>query len=127
MIEHVYSICKSSWWINIKIIAEIKNCPNTYCKDGLVKVAEGIWLKYANKPLVEDEIFCDEYLPYFSKGLKIVETEIKKNSSYDENLIIINSVQFNPLTFIIIKRGAKTKKQCPSSFCSSNKRVIRNN
>lgn len=99
MIEHVYSIRKSSWWINIKIIAEIRNCPNAHFKDGLIKVAEGIWLRYANKPLIENEIFCDEYLPYFLKGLKIVQTEIKRNSLYDENLIIINSVQFNPSDF----------------------------
>lgn len=82
MIEHVYSIRKSSWWINIKIIAEIENCPNTDFKDGLVEVVEGIWLKYADKPLIENEIFCDDYLPYFVMGLKIIQTKIKSNSGY---------------------------------------------
>jgi len=101
MIEHIYSIRKSSWWINIKIIAQIENYQNTNIKDeiNVIKVAEGIWLKYADKPLMENEIFCDEYLSYFLVGLKIVQTEIKNNSLYADNLIVINSVQFNPSDF----------------------------
>lgn len=99
MVEYLYSIRKSSWWINIKIIAQIENCTNVQSKDGLIKVGEGIWLKYADEPLIENEIFCSEYMPYFVKGLKLVQEEIKRNSLYEENLIIINSVQFNPSDF----------------------------
>ena len=101
MIEYVYSIRnrKSSWRVNIKIIAEIKNCPNAQFKDGSIKVAERIWLKYADEPLIKNEIFCADYLPYFAEGLKLVQAEIQRNSSYDETLIIINSVQFNPSDF----------------------------
>lgn len=101
MIEHIYSIRKreSSWWINIKIIAEVENCKNIDFKDDLINVAEGIWLKYADKTFIENEIFCDDDLPYFIKGLKLVQTEIKRNSVYDETLIVINSVQFNPSDF----------------------------
>lgn len=99
MIKHSYFICKSSWWIYIEIIAEYKDYRNEKNTTNAIKVADGIWLKFADVPLLENEIFCQDDLPYLKKGLEIVKNQIINNSIYENTLIIINSIQFNPCDF----------------------------
>lgn len=99
MIKHSYYICKSSWWIYIEIIAEYKDYRNEKATLNATKVADGIWLKFADVPLLENEIFCQDDLPYLKKGLEIVKNQIISNSKYENTLIIINSIWFNPCDF----------------------------
>lgn len=97
MIEHTYFVCKSSWCINITIIAEYRE----FDKDNsnAMKVVDGLWLKFADKAVVENEIFCDEDLPYLAKGLEKVQREIIRRSMYEDTIIIINSLQFSLCDF----------------------------
>ena len=64
MIEHTYFVCKSSWCINITVMAEYTNYNGTNVSLKAIKVIDGIWLKFADKSIVENEIFCDDDLPY---------------------------------------------------------------
>lgn len=99
MIEHKYYVCKSSWWIYIEIVAEYVELNK--CNDNFkaVRIGEGLWLKFADKPIIENELFCNDDLPYLMKGLEIVQNEIIKNSLYKDTLIIIHSLQFSPCDF----------------------------
>lgn len=99
MIEHTYFICKSSWCISIKIFAEYTDFENDKMNSKAIKVVDGIWLKFADKPMVEKEIFCDDDLPYLMKGLEIVQKQIRDNSMYKNTLIIIKSLQFSLCDF----------------------------
>ena len=56
-------------------------------------------MKFADKPIADNEIFCDDDLPYLVKGLEIVQKEIIKNSMYRDTLIIIYSLQFSLCDF----------------------------
>lgn len=99
MIEHTYYICKSSWWIHIKVLAEIVSLDNTDLDIQANEVTEGIWLKFSEEPINKNEKFCDDDLPYLIKGLSIVQKQIIKNSKYKNTLIIIESLQFSPCDF----------------------------
>lgn len=99
IVEHKYFICKSSWCISIKIFAEYTDFKNTKVNSKAIKVVDGIWLKFADKPMVENEIFCDDDLPYLMKGLEIVQKQIINSSTYKDTLIIINSLQFSLCDF----------------------------
>lgn len=99
MIEHTYFVCKSSWCINVKIIAEYTSFDKSNARLNAIKVVDGIWLKFADKPIVKNEVFCEDDLPYLAKGLEIVQKPIIKNSIYKETLIIINSLQFSLCDF----------------------------
>ena len=101
MIEHTYLIrgYGASWFIYIKILADIEEGKNKEDKNGIIKVGEGVWLKFSDQPLIEHEIFCADDLPYLVKGLQIVQKEIRTHSIYQETLIIIKSLQFNPCHF----------------------------
>ena len=76
MTEHTYFICKSSWCIRITIFAEYENFDNSSNKSNAIKAADGIWLKFADKPIFENELFCEDDLSYLAKGLQIVQKEI---------------------------------------------------
>lgn len=99
MIENTYFVCKSSWCINIKIIAECTNFDESNVGSSAIKVVDGIWLKFADKPIVENEIFCNDDLMYLAKGLEIVQKAIINNSIYKHTLIVINSLQFSLCDF----------------------------
>lgn len=99
MIEHTYFVCKSSWCVNIKVIAEYTDFDKMDMNSKTIKVADGIWMKFADKPIADNEIFCDDDLPYLVKGLEIVQKEIIKNSIYSNTLIIIYSLQFSLCDF----------------------------
>ena len=73
MIEHTYFVCKSSWCVNIKVIAEYTDFDKMDMNSKTIKVADGIWMKFADKPIADNEIFCDDDLPYLVKGLEIVQ------------------------------------------------------
>ena len=99
MIEHTYFICKSSWCINIKIVAEYTKFNKTDVNRDVINVVDGIWLKFADKPIVENEIFCDDDLLYLAQGLIMVQKQIIEHSVYKETLIVINSLQFSLCDF----------------------------
>lgn len=99
MIEHTYFICKSSWCINISIFAEYINFEKPKTDSKFVKVTDGLWMKFAEKPMIENEIFCDDDLPYLMKGLQIVKKQIISNSEFDNTLIIIHSLSFSICDF----------------------------
>ncbi len=73
MIEHTYFVCKSSWCINIKIIAGHTNFDNKF--------------------------FYDDELPYLVKGLEIVQKKIVERSIYKDTLIIIDNLQYSVCDF----------------------------
>lgn len=99
IIEHTYFICKSSWCINIKIVGEftemdkIDNYPNA------IKIVDGLWLRFADKPLIENEIFYEGDIPYLIKGLCMVKDLVINNSIYKETIITIHSLQFSVCDF----------------------------
>lgn len=99
MIEHTYFICKSSWCINIKVIAEISNYDNLVELNNVKKVTDGIWIMFAKKPLGIDEVFYEGDLVYLIKGLQIVQKQIINNSPYTNTLIVIHSLQFSLCDF----------------------------
>ncbi len=99
MIEHTYFVCQSSWCISITIFAEYTDFYNTNEKFNAIKVIDRIWLKFADKPMIENEIFCDDDLSYLAKGLRIVQKEIINKSEYKNTLVIIKSLQFSICDF----------------------------
>lgn len=99
MMEHTYFVCRSSWCISITICAEYTDFYNTHKEGNAIKAADRIWLKFADKPIIENELFCDEDLVYLAKGLSIVQKEIINKSKYKNTLIIISSLQFNICDF----------------------------
>lgn len=99
MLKHTYFICKSSWCINITIFAEYTDLDNEYKNINVIKIVDGIWLKFADKPMIEKEIFCNDDLPYLAEGLRIVQKEIISRSKYKNTLIIIKSLQFSLCDF----------------------------
>lgn len=56
MIEHTYFVSKSSWCISIKIFVEYIDFKNDKMNSRMKKVVDGIWLKFADKPMVQNEI-----------------------------------------------------------------------
>lgn len=99
MIEHIYSIRKSSWWIHIKIVAYVINFDKFNSVANPIKAADGIWFKYADKPLSDNAMFSNDNLPYLKKGIQLVQNKIRTNSLYDETLIVIKGLEFNPCDF----------------------------
>lgn len=99
MTEHTYFVCKSSWCINITIFAEYVDFDNVSENKNAIKIADGIWLKFADKPINENAIFCDDDLPYLIKGLEIVQNQIINRSSYKNTLIIIGSLHYSICDF----------------------------
>lgn len=99
MIEHTYFVCKSSWCISITILAEYTDFDSVDKNSNVIKVVDGIWLKFADKPIIENEIFCDDDLPYLAEGLRIVQKEIISKSKCKNTLIIIKSLQFSLCDF----------------------------
>ncbi len=99
MIEHTYFVCKSSWCINIKIIAGHTNFDKNNVDLNTIKIADGIWLKFADKPIFENEFFYDDELPYLVKGLEIVQKKIVERSIYKDTLIIIDNLQYSVCDF----------------------------
>lgn len=99
MIEHTYFVCKSSWCISITIFAEYTSLDHVNQKPDETKIADGIWLKFADKPMVENERFCEDDLYWLAKGLRIVQREILVHSIYPNTLIIIHSLRLNVCDF----------------------------
>ena len=99
MIEHKYFICKTSWCINIVILAEIVNMDEADLESPAVQVAEGIWIKFAEKPLMNGENLDDSDLPYLLKGLQMVSSQIFNNSIYRNTLIVINDLKYSICDF----------------------------
>lgn len=99
MIEHTYFVGKTSWCINIKIFADYTNFEKLETDSKCVKVTEKIWMRFADKPMMEKEIFCNDDLPYLMKGLQIVKNQIISNSKFDNTLITIHSLQFSICDF----------------------------
>lgn len=99
MIEHQYVILKTNRGINIKICAEYTDFVNVHLKSGGMKIVDGLWLKYADKSLIEHKRFYNSDFPYLMKGLEIVQKSIINNSIYKNTLIIIHDVQYNLCDF----------------------------
>ena len=92
------SICKSSWAIDIKIIAEIKSFTgsNNICKE----ICDGIWFSVIPQPLVKGEVFWEEDIKWLIEGIKYVREMIIKNSKYgNKTWIEIGSLQFSICDF----------------------------
>lgn len=99
MIEHKYFICKTSWCINIIIRAEIANMDEVDSEGLAVQVSEGLWIKFADKPLIREEKFDVSDLPYLAKGLQMVKSQISNNSIYENTLVIIDDLQYSICDF----------------------------
>ena len=99
MIEHKYFICKTSWCINIVIYAEIANMDDADFHSSAIKVVDGIWIKFSEKPMIEGEKFDNSDWPYLLTGLQIVQNQILSNSIYRNTLIVINSLQYSLCDF----------------------------
>lgn len=116
MIEHTYSYraYNSSWWIYVKIFAEYANYDSVDLDSEAIKVVDGLWMKFADKPIKKGELFYDGDLPYLKRGLDIVHKQIINNSIYENTLIIVHSLEIVPcdfqeegLTAVIIEWAAK--------------------
>lgn len=99
MIEHKYFICKTSWCINIVIRAEIANMDEADAESPAVQAAEGIWIKFTDKPPMNGEKLDDSDLPYLLKGLQLVKSQIFNNSIYKNTLVIIDDLQYSICDF----------------------------
>ena len=113
IVEHTYYVCKSSWGIYVKLSAEYFDMDMGMDKNA-INVGKGIWLKFAEKPLLDGEKFCQDDLPHLLKGLQIVEEQIRENSRFNNTLIVVQSVQITltdfqeeGLTAAIIEWAAK--------------------
>ena len=99
MTEYTYLVCKLSWWIHIKIIAEaVKYSEDEHSKNTF-KVCDKLQVKFADKPINSNEKFCDDDMPYLIDGLRMVSEKIVKGSEFSDTLIVVHSVQFNPCDF----------------------------
>ena len=134
LVEHAYYVRKYSWGVWVKFIAEHMEMDAKY-KNNAIQVAEGLWITFAETPLLKKEKFCQEDMPYFVKGLQIVQQQIKENSQHQNTLIVIQSIQFNPcdfqeegLTALIIEWAAKVFQFEPPAidvrFVKSKNRYI---
>lgn len=99
MIVHKYFICKTSWCINIIIRAEIANMDEADLESLAVQAADGLWIRFTDKPLANGEKLDDSDLPYLLKGLQIVKSQICNNSIYKNTLIVINDLQYSICDF----------------------------
>jgi len=98
--EHTYRVFKSSWGINIKIIAEITSISNCNENHNYDMICDGLMAGYASKPLVEGEKFLEEDKIFLWEGLRRVGDLIVNTSPYKaETLIIIHSLVFSLCDF----------------------------
>jgi hypothetical protein len=98
--EHTYRVFKSSWGINIKIIAEITSTKNYAENNNYDKICDGLMAGYASKPLAKGEKFLEEDKIFLWEGLKRVGDLIVKSSPYkSDTLIIIHSLVFSLCDF----------------------------
>lgn len=94
MLEYTYHVCKSSWCINIKILAKIIDMSlqqDVNCH----KVCNKVWFRFAEEPVIKGELFCQEDTIYLVKGLKLVGSKIIEKSIFDNTLIEVCSLQFS--------------------------------
>ena len=98
MLECEYYVCKSSWGVYVKIIAEYIDYENN---DGnkAIKIGDGLWVKFAEKSIFEGEKFWEGDLSYIVEGLKVVENKIVERSKYCKTLIVLHSIQIAPCDF----------------------------
>ena len=97
--ESQYYIQKASWWVYIKIIADaVEYYVDEECDD-VIKVDEGIWIKYTDNPKCKGEIFLHNDMMYLLKGLDMVKKQIKQYTKYKKTLIVIESLQYSPCDF----------------------------
>ena len=101
MIEHTYSFraYNSTWWVCVKIFAEYVDCNSVNLHSKTIKIADGLWMKFADKPMKKGELFYDGDLPHLKKGLEIVQKQIINSSIYENTLIIIHSLEIIPCDF----------------------------
>lgn len=101
MIEHTYSYraYNSSWWVYVKIFAEYVKYDSVDLDSKAIKIADGLWMKFADKSMKKGELFYDGDLPYLKRGLEIVNKQIINNSIYKNTLIIVHSLEISPCDF----------------------------
>lgn len=97
--QYEYYICKTSWWIYIDIIAEVVDVDVWGLGHSAMKVTDGIWIKFAESPIMEGTAFNMSDLPFLVKGLQMVQDQILSASEYKNTLILIQSLQYNPCNF----------------------------
>ena len=80
MIEHTYSFraYNSTWWVCVKIFAEYVDCNSVNLHSKTIKIADGLWMKFADKPMKKGELFYDGDLPYLKKGLEIIPCDFQE-------------------------------------------------
>lgn len=98
MHEYEYYVCKSSWGVYVRIIAEYIEYDLNSTKT-VTKISDNLWVKFAEKSLFEGEKFWEGDLPHIVEGLKLVENRIRESSKYIHTLIIIHSIQIAPCDF----------------------------
>jgi hypothetical protein len=93
--DHTYRVFKSSWGINIKIVAEITSISNCNENNSYEKICDGLMAGYASRPLIEGEKFLEEDKIFQWEGLRKVGDLVVNSSPYkSDTLIIIHSLVF---------------------------------
>lgn len=98
MEEYTFKICKSSWGVYVKLIAEYVQMDFAHVQQA-VQIDGNIWLKFSDRPLTKGAKFWDGDIPYLEKGLQLVKDNIKTKSKYQYTLIVIHDIIYNPCDF----------------------------
>ncbi len=98
MEEYTYWVCKSSWGVHVKLIAEYVQMDFEHNQQA-EQIGEKTWIRFADKPLFEGKKFWEREMPYLKKGLQLVRDKIEAKSKYQYTLIVIHDISYNTCDF----------------------------